>query len=154
MDTKVCRKCNIEKPVTKFSKHGSTKDRLQPWCNDCKNARRQEARARKEGYYATEREREHDTHIIRCRQTYSRAKQRVFEHYCPDGPRCVLCGFDDPRALSIDHVNGGGNAHRKVLKGVNLYRWIERNGYPKDFQVLCMNCQFIKRYEQCGFSVV
>ena len=32
---KVCKHCNIEKPLSNFSKHPKTKDRLQPRCKDC-----------------------------------------------------------------------------------------------------------------------
>lgn len=67
------------------------------------------------------------------------------------GVVCKRCGFDDIRALSIDHVNGGGNKHRRELgksaTGSWFYRWLVKNGFPEGFQVLCMNCQFIKRHE-------
>src|SRR5881394_22666 len=33
------------------------------------------------------------------------------------GGRCVQCGFDDARALQIDHVHGGGNKERKSFRG-------------------------------------
>lgn len=51
--------------------------------------------------------------------------------------------------LIIDHIDGGGTKHRKeVGKGAAFYRWLEKNNYPLNFQVLCMNCQFGKRI--CG----
>lgn len=68
-----------------------------------------------------------------------------------DGLACVRCGFEDMRALSIDHINGGGYEHRKILKresGISFYRWLKHQDYPKGYQTLCMNCQFIKREEQ------
>ncbi len=75
-------------------------------------------------------------------------KRLVYEHYSPNGIKCKKCSFDDIRALSIDHIKGKGHLHRlKVGFGNALYRWIVRNNYPKGFQILCMNCQFIKRYE-------
>jgi len=79
----------------------------------------------------------------------------VFSHYSPS-LTCQECGFDHPAALSIDHINGGGNAHRREIGVKNshqLYKWIKANSYPPDFQVLCMNCQFIKRYEQNGYKI-
>lgn len=154
MDTKVCHKCNIEKPTTDFTKHGSTKDRLQTECKACHNERRQKARKAKTGFYATEKERYHDSHLMAVRKTYYKAKQQVFEHYCPEGPRCTLCGFDDTRALSVDHLNGDGADHRRMLKGINIYRWIVRNDFPTQFQVLCMNCQWIKRWDELGYEEV
>lgn len=32
------------------------------------------------------------------------------------GGKCVQCGFCDPRALQIDHVDGGGHIERRKLK--------------------------------------
>lgn len=63
-------------------------------------------------------------------------------------PNClVLGGCTDVRCLQIDHVNGGGNKdkigsesyYRKVLNRL-------RTG-SKDYQLLCANCNWIKRYE-------
>jgi DNA-directed RNA polymerase subunit RPC12/RpoP len=71
-------------------------------------------------------------------------KVNVLSHYSNNDMKCKYCGFTDLRALSLDHINGGGNKHRKEI-GENIYRWIIKNNYPEGFQVLCMNCQFIKR---------
>jgi hypothetical protein len=55
-----------------------------------------------------------------------------------------MCGISDIRCLSIDHIKGDGAKHRKKIK-TELNYWIEKNNYPEGFQILCMNCQFIKR---------
>jgi len=74
---------------------------------------------------------------------YYRIRNTVFDHY---GWVCKCCGETEPYFLSIDHVNGHGNEHRRELtkrsagSGAAFYRWITDNGYPDDFQVLCMNC--------------
>jgi hypothetical protein len=57
--------------------------------------------------------------------------------------------------LCIDHKNGGGNAHRRLLgKGkmcgsLNFYGWLVRSGFPKGFQVLCHNCNSAKSRGGC-----
>lgn len=80
-----------------------------------------------------------------ARETNIALKQEVYAHY---GGGCRRCGFGDIRALSIDHINGGGNRHRKEIgRGNSFWRWLKKNNYPSGFQILCMNCQFIKRYE-------
>jgi hypothetical protein len=78
-------------------------------------------------------------------------KEDVIWHYSFGSMRCAACGFNDIRSLSIDHINGGGRKHLKEIKG-SLYAWLKRNNYPLGFQVLCMNCQFIKRqqYHECN----
>src|SRR5437868_159596 len=65
-----------------------------------------------------------------------------------DPPECVKCRFSDVRALSIDHIVGGGQRHMKRIGaghgGTTFYRWLNREGLPEGYQTLCMNCQFIK----------
>ncbi len=73
----------------------------------------------------------------RCRMRRSAV---IFQY----GNRCAQCGEDDYNKLTIDHVNGGGNAHRKEIRNCivdYLYNnLIDRDGY----QVLCYNCNCSK----------
>lgn len=64
------------------------------------------------------------------------------------GSRCVKCGFSDIRALCIDHISGGGTRDR-LTRGANYYRYyLEHLEEAKDkLQVLCANCDRIKKYE-------
>ena len=72
-------------------------------------------------------------------------KNEVFSHY--GGPICAHCGLTAEAALSIDHIAGGGNKHRKEIGAPShsFYVWLRKNGFPPGFQVLCMSCQFIKK---------
>jgi len=74
-------------------------------------------------------------------------KIKVLTHYGKGKCACVRCGFDDIRALSIDHLNGGGREHRRKEGIGSIYTWLWRNEYPEGFQTLCMNCQFVKAYK-------
>lgn len=73
---------------------------------------------------------------------YVRAlREEVLRRYS-DPPQCALCPVDDPRILTIDHVEGGGAEHRRRLGGrssARLHRWLRDNGYPEGFRVLCQN---------------
>jgi hypothetical protein len=61
------------------------------------------------------------------------------------GTVCVRCGFSDKRALQVDHVNGGGTKEREKLGWVYMLdRVIE---HPDEYQVLCANCNWIKKAE-------
>jgi hypothetical protein len=81
------------------------------------------------------------------RRCFQKLKTEVLKHYSDD-LSCRRCGFNQHMAaLSIDHINGGGTKHRKQISGGNLYRWLKNNKYPEGFQVLCMSCQCIKRFE-------
>ena len=75
---------------------------------------------------------------------YLNKKIGILSHYSNESMKCAHCGFDDIRALSIDHIDGGGAPHRKKT-GNDIYGWLKRNGFPEGYQVLCMNCQLIKR---------
>lgn len=66
------------------------------------------------------------------------------------GDKCTRCGFNDWRALQIDHVNGGGLADRRKLKGsrsYNEYVLRQAQSGSKKYQLLCANCNWIKRHE-------
>ena len=62
------------------------------------------------------------------------------------GDKCVGCGFEDERALQIDHVRGGGLKERRALGSSGaVYRRVLK--YPEDYQLLCANCNRIKCVE-------
>lgn len=61
------------------------------------------------------------------------------------GGVCVRCGFDDPRALQIDHVNGNGC--KTPFNNYNLAAKMIR-ALPGSYQLLCANCNWIKRAER------
>jgi hypothetical protein len=62
------------------------------------------------------------------------------------GNKCIKCGFSDWRALAIDHVKGGGS--QRTETSLQMYsRIILRQTYANEFQLLCANCNQIKRYE-------
>jgi len=84
--------------------------------------------------------------FAKSREVQQQFKANVISHYSEGTMKCQWCSFGDMRALSIDHINGGGARHIKQVG--NLYTWLIKNGYPDGFQVLCMNCQWIKRAQR------
>jgi len=71
------------------------------------------------------------------------------------GRQCTCCGIDEPAFLTLDHVNGDGQAHRKSLGGpgasYHVYEDARRQGWPRErYQVLCWNCNLARRWgRQC-----
>lgn len=60
-----------------------------------------------------------------------------------DGSR----GCTDSRCLQIDHVYGDGAEDRKKFKHIiSFYRFIVKNDCAGRYQVLCANCNWIKRH--------
>ena len=68
------------------------------------------------------------------------------------GGECVVCGYDDERALHIDHVHGGGARDRKVHgTGKSYLRHVAADTTGK-YQLLCANCHYLKSHAagECG----
>ncbi len=64
------------------------------------------------------------------------------------GNQCIHCGITDIRVLQIDHVNGNG--YQDVIKwghGRPYYKHI-LDVKGEGYQLLCANCNWIKRYER------
>ena len=73
-----------------------------------------------------------------------RERETLFEMY---GHTCANCGFTDKRALSLDHINNDGSSERALLGERGVYRKAKDEYRPDIYQILCMNCQFIKQAE-------
>jgi predicted restriction endonuclease len=86
--------------------------------------------------------------LEKARQYRIALRKEIFSHY---GNRCACCGEDIYEFLCIDHINGGGNKHRKeVGTGTRFYNWLKNNNYPDGFQILCQNCNSAKGlYGKC-----
>jgi hypothetical protein len=117
----VCSKCKEIKPDTEFSP--SKRKWRSDWCKKC------DAQYQKEKYY--------------------KYKKRVFDAY--GGFRCVCCDITNPVFLTIDHINGNGNKHRKSIganaSGCHMYAWLVKNNFPEGYQVLCWNCNHAKHVD-------
>ena len=70
------------------------------------------------------------------------------------GGACARCGFSDARALQIDHINGGGSKERKSICTSNIVLRILKHGPQDKYQLLCANCNWIKRVENKEYRKV
>ena len=59
------------------------------------------------------------------------------------GGMCNRCGFNDVRALQFDHINNDGAEERRCVSLGVYYHSIMAG--RDDIQVLCANCNWIKR---------
>lgn len=78
----------------------------------------------------------------------SETRNLVITHY---GGKCACSGCHEIRQefLAVDHVNGGGNKHRKEIGMTNansFCRWLIKNDFPAGFRVLCHNCNCARGY--------
>lgn len=71
------------------------------------------------------------------------------------GNKCIKCGFDDIRALQIDHINGGGAEEIRTWKFKGNYNENVAKSFLNaefKYQLLCANCNWIKKYENGEIS--
>jgi hypothetical protein len=92
------------------------------------------AKRRKHRFDAPEKYRASD------RRAHVKLKLDAFNAY--GGARCACCSEENIEFLTIDHMNGNGNEHRRQIggSGYKTYQWLRKNGYPTGFRVLCFNC--------------
>lgn len=88
---------------------------------------------------------------IKEREWKRQFKNQVFAHYSNGKPTCACCGFVKLEGLSIDHlISIKESNHDRTLRSHRLYQWLKRNKFPKDYQVLCINCNSAKgTYGRC-----
>lgn len=105
--------------------------------------------------------REANRDVVRARVAASHAKRPRVEKRAVDnarnqharvvalmllGGKCEHCGHNDMRVLQFDHINGGGTAENRRLRSIGVTRNVLRE--PFKYQVLCANCNWIKRSER------
>lgn len=63
------------------------------------------------------------------------------------GGKCACCGETEYHFLDIDHINNDGKPDRERFDDFRaFYRWLRKNGFPRDnYQLLCSNCNQGKR---------
>ena len=72
-------------------------------------------------------------------------KRQVVAAY---GGACDCCGEQHIELLTIDHIHGDGNLHRRIVgKGRRIYADLLRLGCPKDnYRLLCFNCNISRGF--------
>ena len=76
-------------------------------------------------------------------------REKVIYNYSQGKNCCEICGENDFDVLAIDHINGGGNKHRKEIAR-HTVDYLIKNNFPEGYRVLCMNCN-IKEAKRKGF---
>lgn len=72
------------------------------------------------------------------RKYYLSKKRKAYDLL---GNKCAKCGFDDWRALQVGHIEGKGHT-----TGFQTYKAVIKD--PSKYQLLCANCNWIKRHEE------
>ena len=156
---KKCTKCDEMWPIEMFREDKRYKDNTFCWCLDCEHKYHH-------GLWLNMSKQDREKRLKYNRESYAihavrrRAKKKeqrlglkldVLSHYSGGKPVCAYCGFDDTRALCLDHINNDGAEQRRAITGKDrtgggawAYLVAKSQGYPRDLQVLCANCNAIK----------
>lgn len=119
MADKTCVRCGVTRSINDFYENPTYRDGRASWCKVCVGRRSSSATA------------------------FAR-----LDAIKALGGVCVgfekPCGYDDVRALCIDHPTGGGIEDRASHKApLKFYRYVA--AHPDEYQLLCANCNTIKR---------
>jgi hypothetical protein len=160
---RVCKKCG-PLPLDRFRKRVAYvyngKDVHKYICLSCENRRNSE-QAKKDPKRAVQWKKDHPDRIRvvqkdwldavpgrrekfrqKGRDRRSQVRLDVIRHYSNGTMTCSCCNDGTVDFLCIDHIAGGGNAHRRVLKRKSgrFFLWLIQEKYPEGFRVLCHNC--------------
>lgn len=169
LESRRCPKCLITKPAKAFGKNSSASHGMQTYCKHCNSTTRvetsvpricskcREAKVLAEFYANPSGLYKRSRYCRACAKSdaqtrYTALRRRVLGHYSADTYACNCCGEGEYAFLTIDHVNGNGAQHRRVIgtSSGQLYGWLEKHKHPAGFQVLCYNCNLGKRQSgQC-----
>lgn len=118
INTKFCPKCKTVKDSQEFYRHSKRSDGLAAWCKDCNS--------------------------YRGKKNTAELRSKVLDRF---GNKCARCGFSDSRALQIDNVNGGGVQEHNRIPNTIAYLNKVLFDSSHTYQILCANCNWIKRHE-------
>lgn len=130
---KICSICKKEKNVVDFMVDMSHKDGLRCECKECHNKRKRNARKLDPKRFRATQVRSYAKNARSIKERIQFVRYKCLEHY---GKSCSICGAT--KNLAIDHINGKNLNSPKV--GLQLWRWLIKNNFPKDFRTLCVRC--------------
>jgi 5-methylcytosine-specific restriction endonuclease McrA len=90
----------------------------------------------------------------RSRQQRERIRENILTLF---GRKCTRCGYDrDVRALQVDHIYRTTAPRNSTARsGYGLYIRILNGTFPvSDFQLLCANCNWLKKLDNKEHSPI
>lgn len=137
---KTCSECKLEKSIAEYyiRSNGYAHSRCKPCYQQYVNA-----------YKAANGEKVRQCYRASGAKRRKRIRDAVFEAY--GGYICACCGETEWKFLTLDHIDNDGSEFRQKMlgkrtaSGMATYFWLQQNGYPSGYQVLCMNCNYGKQ---------
>lgn len=148
---KFCICCNTDKKESGFSKNKSSGDGLSFYCKECKSEANKSYYIKNRIFLSAKgknyQQKIYKLNKVNILSSKKKYRERVFENVLSGyGNKCACCGEQNKEFLTLDHVNGGGAAHRKIRHQYGIYRDVINGGFPSNYRILCMNCNWATRY--------
>ncbi len=143
-DNGLCYDCGKASPLAGEGRCPACKERYTTSCRQ----RTSETKEKTRQTNAVWREQNRDMVRQNAKRSREKVRRETLHHY---GGVCACCGESTLAFLTLDHVDGNGNIHRRALFGENIsghvfYRKMQQLGYPDGLQVLCWNCNMAKAH--------
>lgn len=154
LKTKICGSCKLDLPISEYYKRNripGVKNKLSNYfhaCKKCINIRNKRNRKLKYKEYAeTTKKRllKNKPHIVEITKRWRETLRNMA--LLTLGNKCCKCGYSDKRALQIDHILGNGGKERRELNYNQFKIYKKISSGSNEYQLLCANCNWIKRYE-------
>jgi hypothetical protein len=84
---------------------------------------------------------------IRSKAAGRKRRRKVLDHY---GRECYCCGETNEVFLQIDHIDGGGNEHRRIIGQGGLYAYLIKNDFPSGYRTACAICNWGRSQSKDG----
>ena len=155
--TRHCSKCLRRLPIAEF--YMDSRGGIRRKCRECwqqvsrewEDKNRLKVTRSKKGWYLDNRE----AILLKMRTAAKALKDEVISAY---GGKCACCKEFLREFLTIDHPENNGAEHRRFLRihaGGSFYKWLKANKFPKEYRVLCFNCNFsMGRFGYCPHGKV
>jgi len=149
MEVRFCTGCNLDKPVSEFSKKGSYADGRQKYQSKCKKCHKK--------YLKKHYEANQDYYKDKAKKRNKVVRQQnlvlLFE-YLREHP-CVDCGETNPALLEFDHLRDKENDVSVMVW--NGWSWEAILDEIEKCEVRCVRCHWIvtlKRRNWTGFDLL
>lgn len=158
---KICSRCKQLKSLDEFPNSKQNSSGKNSWCKSCYNQKSNEYyHSHKEqirNSFLKNYEKNKDKILFRTSRYQKEHKDKVNEwsrnrnkklretFISMYGGKCECCGETESVFLTIDHINGQIGRKKKET-GETAYRKAIKNYNPKEFRVLCMNCNSAVRF--------
>lgn len=109
VETKICKKCLLEKPFSEFSTNSMGKDKKQPRCKECLHA-------------AQKKRRQENWDAARLKYTYGISVQEVLDMLEKQDNKCAICAeeFLERRHTVVDHCHRTGKFRGMLCRKCNV----------------------------------